>query len=104
MNKLQIFNARRDALEANWGWSDDRGSIPFKRPRLTPVNIEAQERIARPGKLIHLALVPEEVCKRKFQDIDVTFGKQVTSLSIASHIENVNCLRCRKYYYGLPKG
>jgi hypothetical protein len=109
--------------EANWGWDAKRGSIPFKRPRLTPENIRAQQKLARPGTLIHWAKQPCSRGKAKTDERTEKIAEvrsQLTSqprlesvalgvggkahgtvrfLALASHIDNVNCLKCRRRYF-----
>jgi hypothetical protein len=87
----------REALEANWQWDPFKGDIPFKRPRLTPKNIRDQRKLARPGTLIHWAGKP---CARGAKKTDACQHGNVTNLAIANHIENVNCLQCRRNYFG----
>ena len=107
--------------EANWGWDAKRGSIPFKRPRITPHNIRVQRKLARPGTLIHWAGKP---CSRGRAKVDerteniaeirdklesqprlesIALGAAgsgtVKLLAIASCIDNVNCLQCRRRYF-----
>jgi hypothetical protein len=89
--------------EENWGWDAKRGSIPFKRPRITPKNIRAQRKLARPGTLIHWAGKP---CSRGRAKTDEQLTDHngdghgtVRLLAIASHIANVNCLECRRRYF-----
>ena len=86
----------RKQLEANWGWSPTRGSLPFKRLRLTPNNIRDQKALARPGTLVHWAGKP---CLRGRKGVDVKVDGNVTETALASHIANVNCLQCRKSYF-----
>lgn len=98
----------RDELEANWGWDPQKGSIPFKRPRLTAKNIALQQEVARPGTLIHWQ---GHSCERSRTAMDLVKGysgnETATYLAVASHIENVNCLACRKTFFSRtsrPKG
>lgn len=95
---------RREQLEANWGWDNERGSIPFQRPRLTPKNIGDQELLARPGTLIHCSSKP---CLRGSRMVDTVpiIGAEppAVSMSHADHIENVNCLACRKAFFEREK-
>ena len=88
----------RKQAEANWGWSPKRGSIPFKRPRPTSVNICEQMYLARPRKLVHWAYVGTQ-CERKNSLTDQWVKGAITFTGEASHIENVNCLACRKFYF-----
>src|SRR5580692_2603714 len=82
--------------EANWEWDPKRGSIPFKRPRITPENIKLQQKLARPGTLIHWNGKP---CARGRRRTDEKRDGNVTHLGCASHIGNVNCLACRRRYF-----
>lgn len=88
-----------EQLEANWGWDDKRGSIPFKRPRLTPKNISDQRELARAGTLTHWSTVP---CSRGLRMVDTVpvIGAQPPKdfMKQADHIENVNCLQCRRLF------
>jgi hypothetical protein len=108
----------REQAEANWGWDAKRGSIPFKRPRITAQNIRAQRKLARPGTLIHWAgkpcsrgkaktdekAVPISTCRHELESrprletIGLSAGV-VRFLAVASHIENVNCLECRRRFF-----
>ena len=108
--------------EANWGWDAKRGSILFKRPRLTPKNIREQRKLARPGTLIHWAAKPCSRGRTKTDEriadsyavsalesqprleavalgIDDENRGTVKLLALASHIDNVNCLACRRRYF-----
>jgi hypothetical protein len=112
----------QEQLEANWGWDAKRGSLPFKRPRITPQNIRDQQKLARPGTLIHWAAKPCVRGRAKIDEriADATARSTLTTqprlesialglsgdghgvvrlLAFASHIENVNCLACRKRYF-----
>jgi hypothetical protein len=87
----------REQLEANWGWDNETGSIPFKRPRLTLRNITCQQSEARPGTLVHWNGYP---CERGLSGLDdQERGPNVKAIALASHIENVNCLKCRSIYF-----
>lgn len=107
----------REQLEANWGWDPKRGSIPFQRPRLTPGNIADQKKLARPGTLIHWAGKPcargkrktdqrieapgsVSITKPRMEELQLTHGT-VTYTALAGHIGNVNCLACRKTFFGV---
>jgi hypothetical protein len=87
----------RKEAEANWGWDPVKGSIPFKRPKLTAENIKAQQRLARPGTLIHYDRYTCERGLTKTDKTEITEGKTtITFSSIASCFENVSCLQCRR--------
>jgi hypothetical protein len=87
----------RAQLEANFGWDPERGSIPFRRPLLTEKNIRDQQKLARAGTLIHWA--GRFTCDRGKQGVDVVEDGNVTHTGLASYIENVNCLQCRRNYF-----
>jgi hypothetical protein len=96
---------RRDQLEASWGWSDTLGSLPFKRPKITPKNIQDQQKLARPGTLIHSASIPvRSLCPRANKETDVLVDGNVTHLATALFIDNVNCLLCRQKYFAQRRG
>lgn len=94
----------REQAEANWGWDPNRGSTRPKewpkdrRIRPTERNIMAQQ-IARVGTLIHTTA--ETSCPRKASKTDEKRDAKgnVTGLAVATFIENVNCLWCRKDYF-----
>jgi hypothetical protein len=96
-------------LEVNWGWDPKKGSLPFKRLRATPKNIRDQQRIARPGTLIHWAGKP---CARGTEKTDEhtethsTASGSISSVThgaLASHIGNINCLKCRQTFFALER-
>lgn len=94
--------------EANWVWDPKRGDIPFKRPRITDENIRAQRKLASPGTLMHWVGMP---CTRAKAQTDGPLTAEqageymrkhnlkVGHMCAASHIENVNCLACRRRFY-----
>lgn len=111
----------REQAEANWIWDPKRGDLRPKawpknrRIRCTDRNIAAQIALARPGTLIHTSA--ETDCPRKKAKTDeraesfevarsqprkselaLAPGK-ITFLAVASHIDNVNCLWCRRDYF-----
>ncbi len=92
----------RETAEANWVWHPKHGDLrpkewPKKRRiRPTDRNIMAQQ-IARPGTLIHTAA--KTSCPRKACKTDETTEGNVTQLAVATFIDNVNCLWCRKDYF-----
>ena len=113
----------REQAEANWIWDPNHGDLrpkewpPKRRFPCTSKNIATQQALARPGTLIHtsansscprkakkrdvreLPLVPKEfLSTRRNQDVALAPGK-VKMMAEASHIENVNCLFCRKEYF-----
>lgn len=92
---------RRQPLEANWVWDPVRGDIPFKRPRITPRNIRLQQKLARPCTLIHWAGKPCTRGRSKTDERKETCasGAVITSSGLASHVENVNCLQCRRNFF-----
>jgi hypothetical protein len=101
----------RAQAEANWIWDPKRGDLcppewpNGRRPRLTPANIRAQRKLARPGTLIHSMMAEgnRKICQRFNRRVDATTvigsqNGQKANLG-ARHIENVNCLECRKRYF-----
>ncbi len=97
----------KEQAEANWGWSPKRGSLWPKewpngrRLRCTDQNIMSQHFLARRGTLIHTMAV--STCPRKACDVDVKTEQSgactLTRSAVASFIDNVNCLWCRKDYF-----
>jgi hypothetical protein len=89
----------REQAEANWIWDSVRGDIrpsewPKKtRIRCTDKNIMEQQRLARLGTLIHTAA--KTSCPRKSTKADSSYE----GLAVATFIDNVNCLWCRKDYF-----
>src|SRR5271170_6369416 len=94
----------RERAEANWIWDPRRGYLRPKewpknrRIRPTDRNIMAQQ-IARCGTLIHTTA--KTTCPRKACKIDerTDASGTVTQLAVATFIDNVNCLWCRKDYF-----
>lgn len=92
----------RAQAEANWGWDPRLGSTRPKewknrRPRLTSQNIREQQKLARPGTLIHS--VNSVTCSRKKKGTDVRKDGNVTHTAVAGFIDNVNCLWCRRDFF-----
>lgn len=99
----------REQAEANWVWHPKRGDIRPKewpknrRIHCTERNIEAQIALARPGTLIHT--MTETDCPRKRVGFDIrreTYDEgrgMIEHSAVASFIENVNCLWCRRDYF-----
>ena len=99
----------RERAEANWIWDAKRGDVRPKewpknrRIRPTDRNIMAQQ-IARGGTLIHTTA--ETTCPRKRCGTDVRHDAKgnIVQLAVATFIENVNCLWCRKDYFARKGG
>lgn len=93
----------REQAEANWIWDPKRGDLRPKawpknrRIRCTKTNIEAQLTLARPGTLIHSAA--ETTCWRRRVGTDKHVDGRITYSTESTHIENVNCLWCRRDYF-----
>jgi hypothetical protein len=116
----------REQAEANWIWHPKRGDLrPKEWPKnrripCTERNIEAQIALAREGTLIHTSAETdcprkaaktderEEVLTTKTQDKILSQPRRsamsvgpgtVRYLAVADHIDNVNCLWCRRDYF-----
>ena len=93
----------REKAEANWIWDPQKGDIrppSWPKNRRIPcsdININAQQRLARPETLIHT--MANTSCPRKKSKIDAPKFKGMEHSGGASFIDNVNCLWCRRDYF-----
>lgn len=68
-----------------------------KRIKLTPKNIKTQAETAPAGTIRHWA--GSKSCQRKLDEVDRKEENGIIYTAAASHIENINCLHCRKEHY-----
>jgi hypothetical protein len=93
----------RNQAEANWRWDPKHGDLRPKewkgkrRLRCTDKNVMSQQALARRGTLIHTAT--KSTCPRKITKVDEESEGKITTLAIATFIDNVNCLWCRQDYF-----
>jgi hypothetical protein len=60
--------------------------------------LDEADRLAQRTTVIHWSQVPKGICPRKDSNIDeVSVSPTITKLASASHLENVDCLVCRRW-------